>query len=56
MRGEEITCRYYQPKVEEGETLSTETAIQYIDLAVQKGAKYIVLPTDVFEVAVYETS
>lgn len=54
--GEEITCRYYQPKVEEGETLSTETAIQYIDLAVQKGAEYIVLPTDVFEVAVYETS
>lgn len=54
--GEEITYRYYQPPVAEGETLSTETAIQYIDLAVEKGAKYIVLPTDVFEVPVYETA
>ena len=54
--GEEITYRYYQPPVAEGETLSAETAIQYIDLAVEKGAKYIVLPTDVFEVPVYETA
>lgn len=54
--GEEITYRYYQPPVEEGETLSTEAAIQYIELAVERGAQYIVLPTDVFEVAVYETS
>lgn len=46
--------RYYQPKVSDGETLSTETAEQYIDLAVKKGAEYIVLPTDVFEVAVYD--
>lgn len=46
--------RYYQPKVSDDETLSTETAEQYIDLAVKKGAEYIVLPTDVFEVAVYD--
>ena len=46
--------RYYQPKVSDGETLSTENAEQYIDLAVKKGAEYIVLPTDVFEVAVYD--
>lgn len=54
--GEGITYRYYQPHVAEGETLSTEEAIEYIDLAVEKGAKFIVLPTDVFEVAVYETA
>lgn len=54
--GEEITYRYYQPHVEEEETLSTEEAIEYIDLAVEKGAKFIVLPTDIFEVAAYETA
>lgn len=54
--GEEITYRYYQPHVEEEETLSTQQAIEYIDLAVEKGAKFVVLPTSVFEVAVYETA
>ena len=54
--GEEITYRYYQPHVAEDEELSTEEAIEYIDLAVEKGAKFVVLPTDVFEVAVYETA
>lgn len=48
--------RYYQPHVEEGETLSTEAALQYIDLAVKKGAHTIVLPGEVFEVAAYEAS
>ena len=51
-----VTYRYYQPHVDEDETLSTEEAVEYIDLAVEKGAKFVVLPTDVFEVAVYETA
>lgn len=54
--GEQITYRYYQPPVKEDETLTTEQAISYIDLAVENGAKFIVLPTDVFDVAVYETA
>lgn len=51
-----VTYRYYQPHVDEDETLSTETALQYIDLAVEKGAKFIILPGEVFEVAAYEAS
>lgn len=49
-----VSYRYYQPKVQENEKLSLETAEQYIDLAVKKGAEYIILPSDVFEVAVYD--
>ena len=48
-----LTSRYYQP-VMNGKEVSLETAASYIDLAVKSGAKYIVLPTDVFEVAAYE--
>lgn len=51
-----VTYRYYQPHVDEDETLSTEIALQYIDLAVEKGAKFIILPGEVFEVAAYEAS
>ena len=51
-----ISYRYYQPYVEEDEELSTETALQYIDLAVEKGAKFIILPGEVFEVAAFEAS
>ncbi len=54
--GEEITYRYYQPYVEDGGTLSTDTALEYIDLAVQNGAEFIVLPGEVFEVAAYEAA
>lgn len=51
-----VTYRYYQPTVEEGESVSAETAQQYIELAVNAGAKYIVLPTEAYETAVFETA
>lgn len=51
-----ISYRYYQPSLEENEVLSTEKAVQYIDLAVEHGAQYVVLPSDVFEVAAFEAA
>lgn len=51
-----VTYRYYQPSVEEGKSVTIDTAIEYIELAVNAGAQYIVLPTDAFEVAVFETA
>lgn len=51
-----VTYRYYQPAVEEDSELTTDTALKYIDLAADKGAKYIVLPSEVFEVAAFEAS
>lgn len=51
-----ITYRYYQPSVEEGKAVEIETALQYIELAVNAGAKYIVLPTEAYETAVFESA
>lgn len=51
-----VSYRYYQPTVEEGKSVTVETAQQYIELAVDAGAKYIVLPTEAYEVAVFETA
>lgn len=51
-----VTYRYYQPSVEEGKSVTIDTAIEYIELAVNAGAQYIVLPTDAYEVAVFETA
>lgn len=50
-----LAYRYYQPPLED-DVLTTETALRYIELAVKNGAAMIVLPTDAFEVAVYEAS
>lgn len=54
--GAGASYRYYQPAVEEDTELTTDTALKYIDLAVEKGAEYIVLPSKVFEVAAYEAA
>ncbi len=51
-----LSYRYYQPPVEEGSPVSTETALEYIELAVSKGAAMIILPTAAYEVAAYEAS
>ncbi|MCC8016179.1 MAG: BMP family ABC transporter substrate-binding protein [Clostridiales bacterium] len=48
--------KYYQPALGENQTLSTDEALKYIDLAVNAGAKFIVLPGEVFEAAAYEAS
>ena len=50
-----LTCRYYQP-ILDGGSVTLESALSYVDLAVKSGAKYIVLPTDVYEVTAYEAA
>ena len=50
----EISCRYYQPSLNENGELTVEEAAKYIDLAVKGGAKQIVLPGEKFAVAAYE--
>lgn len=49
-----ISCRYYQPSLTEKEELTTETVAEYIEIAVNNGAKQIVLPGEKFAVAAYE--
>ena len=51
-----VSYRYYQPVLDEDGELTAETAARYIELAANAGAKYIVLPTDVFEVPVFENA
>ncbi|MBE6720768.1 MAG: BMP family ABC transporter substrate-binding protein [Ruminococcaceae bacterium] len=50
----DMTYRYYQPALDEEGNLPLETIKNYIDIAVKDGAKYIVLPGEVFAVAAYE--
>ena len=45
---------YYQPALEENQELTTDVVEQYVKLAVDKGAKYIVLPGEPFAVICYE--
>lgn len=45
---------YYQPALEEGQELTTDVVEQYVKLAADKGAKYIVLPGETFAVTCYE--
>ena len=51
--GAGLTYRYYQPVLEDGK-LNNDTVLSYIDLAVQSGAQFVVMPTSAFEVAAYE--
>ena len=50
----EISCRYYQPSLDENGDLSVDEIEKYIELAVKNGAKKIVLPGEKFAVASYE--
>ncbi len=50
-----LSCRYYQPLLDEG-VPAADAIAQYIDLAAKGGASYIVLPSDVFEVAAFENA
>ena len=54
--GEEnnIPCRYYQPSLDENGKLTVETIKNYVDLAANDNAKFIVLPGEAFAVAAYE--
>lgn len=48
-----LTCRYYQPVLENDE-LTVDNVEKYIDLSADNGAKYIVLPGEKFAVSAYE--
>lgn len=49
-----MTCRYYQPGLNEAGELDMITVKNYIDLAANSGAKYIVMPGEDFSVAAVE--
>ncbi len=49
-----MTYRYYQPGLDADGTLSVDTIANYVDLAVQNGAKQIVMPGEAFAVSCYE--
>lgn len=51
----DMTCRYYQPTLTDGE-LTLDVIEQYISLAAERGAKYIVLPGEDFAVSAYEVA
>lgn len=48
-----LACRYYQPVLEDGE-ITTENVEKYVEISVDNGAKYIVLPGERFAVPAYE--
>lgn len=51
-----VPYRYYQPYLDENGALTSEIVAKYIDLAVQGGAKTIVLPGEAFAVPAYEVA
>lgn len=51
-----ITYRYYQPNLDEDGNLALDTISDYVKLAVDNGAKYIVLPGEAFAVAAYKVA
>ncbi len=48
-----MTCRYYQPVLEE-DKITTENIEKYVSLSAENGAKYIILPGADFAVSAYE--
>ena len=49
-----MTCRYYQPVLNDKGELTTESVEKYVDLASQRGAQFIVFPGEDFAVSAYE--
>ena len=49
-----MTYRYYQPSLDENGKLSVEAIKNYIELAAQDSAKFVVLPGEAFAVGAYE--
>lgn len=50
----ELNCRYYQPSLNEDGEIDIETIENYFELAVNDGAKYVILPGEKFAVSCYE--
>lgn len=48
-----MTCRYYQPVLEDG-SLTVENVEKYVELSADNGAKYIIFPGEAFAVSAYE--
>ena len=49
-----MSCRYYQPVLDEKGELTTANVEQYVKLASENGAKFIVLPGESFSVPVFD--
>lgn len=49
-----VTYRYYQPNLDDDGNLSIDTISDYVKLAADNGAKYIVMPGESFAVAAYK--
>lgn len=49
-----VTYRYYQPNLDDDGNLSIDTISDYVKLAADNGAKYIVMPGEPFAVAAYK--
>lgn len=50
-----MTCRYYQPVLED-EEITVENIEEYVALSAENGAQYIVLPGEEFAVSAYEVA
>ncbi len=51
-----MTYNYYQPKLNEDGELEKDTVAKYVELAVNSGAKFVILPGEVFAVSAYENA
>lgn len=51
----DMTCRYYQPVLEDGE-ITSENVEKYVALSAENGAKFIILPGEEFAVSAYEVA
>lgn len=51
-----MTCRYYQPVLDESGDITVENVEKYVELSAENGAKYIVLPGEEFAVSAYEVA
>lgn len=51
---ENMSCRYYQPVLDDKGELTVENVEKYVDLAAKNEAKYVVLPGESFAVSAYE--
>lgn len=49
-----MSCRYYQPQLDDKGELTTANVEQYVKLAQENGAKFIVLPGEDFAVPVFD--
>lgn len=49
-----MTCRYYQPVLDENDEITSQNTEKYVDLAAKNGAQYIVFAGEAFAVVAYE--